>query len=72
MRPAKYRINLTGIEKSSLEQLLRRHSTPQNKARRAQIILLANEEAKTNKDIAKRLGVLVHRESDICPAKISW
>jgi putative transposase len=57
MRPPKYRINLTRSEKSALEQLLRRHSTPQNKARRAQIILLANEEAKTNKDIAKHLGI---------------
>jgi transposase len=57
MRPAKYRINLTGSEKCELEQFLRRHSTPQNKARRAKIILLANEEAKTNKDIAKQLGI---------------
>ena len=56
MRPPKYRINLTRSEKTELERLIRRHSTPQNIARRAQIILLANEEAKTNKEIAKRLG----------------
>jgi len=56
MRPPKYRINLTRSEKTELEQLIRRHSTPQNIARRAQIVLLANEEAKTNKEIAKQLG----------------
>ena len=57
MRPPKYRINLTGGEKAELEQVIRRHTTPQNEARRARIILLANEECCTNQEIAKQLGI---------------
>ena len=57
MRPPKYRINLTGSEKAELEQIIRRHSTPQNEARRAKIILLANEECHTNHEIAGQLGI---------------
>ncbi len=57
MRPPKYRINLTGGEKTELEQIIRRHTTPQNEARRAKIILLANEECCSNQEIAKRLEI---------------
>ena len=57
MRPPKYRINLTHNERKQLEQLVRRHSAPQNQVRRARIILLANGEAKTNKAVAEELGV---------------
>jgi transposase len=57
MRPPKYRINLTGGEKTELEQIIRRHTTPQNEAGRARIILLANEECCTNQEIAKQLGI---------------
>lgn len=56
MRPPKYRTHLTGKEKAALEQLVRNHTTPQNLVRRARIILLANEERKTNKEIAELLG----------------
>jgi len=56
MRPPKYRINLTGKEKSVLEQLIRKHTTAQNLVRCARIILLANEEGKTNTEIAEALG----------------
>jgi hypothetical protein len=45
MRPTKYRINLTGSEQTELEQIIRQHTTPQNEAGRARIILSANEEA---------------------------
>lgn len=56
MRPPKYRIQLTDKEKSVLEQLIRQHTTPQNLARRARVILLANQEGKTNKEIAQMLS----------------
>ena len=56
MRPTKYRTSLTGKEKSTLEQLVRNHSTPQNLVRRARIILLANDGGKSNKEIAEILG----------------
>ena len=57
MRPTRYRINLTGSEQAELEQIIRQHTTPQNEARRAGIILLANEECCTNREIAKQLGI---------------
>lgn len=57
MRPTKYRINLTGSEQAELERIIRQHTTPQNEARRARIILLANEECCTNQEIAKQLGI---------------
>lgn len=57
MRPPKYRINLTGKEKSRLEQLIRKQTTPQNKVKRAKILLLANEENKTNQHISDELKI---------------
>lgn len=56
MRPAKYRINLTGNEQNQLEQLIRNQTTPQNKVRRAKLILMANRDGKTNKEIAEILN----------------
>lgn len=57
MRPPKYRVKLTENEKTQLEQIIRRQTSPQNLARRAQIIVLANGQAKTNKSIAEQLGL---------------
>lgn len=51
-----YRINLTPQERTELERLERGHTTPQHVAKRARIILMANEERESNQDIAKRLG----------------
>jgi transposase len=51
-----YRINLTSPERTELERLARGHTTPQHIARRARIVLLANEEGMSNRDIAGRLG----------------
>ena len=69
MRPPKYRINLTGNEIEQLEQLIRKHSTPQNKVRRAKIILLANEEARSNKEISQELGI---DQSDVTKWTRRW
>ncbi len=52
----KYRINLTCQEISTLESLIQKHSTPQNRVRRARIILMANEEGMRNTQISKALG----------------
>ncbi len=51
-----YRINLTSVERTELERLERGHTTPQHIAKRAQIILMANEEGMSNQEIATRLG----------------
>ncbi|MEA3484021.1 MAG: IS630 family transposase [Pseudomonadota bacterium] len=55
MRPSKYRIDLTSHEEAELQQLIRRHSTAQNIAKRARIILLANRDKLSNKEIAKQV-----------------
>jgi putative transposase len=52
-----YRINLLSTERRELEQLVRGHKTPQLIARRARIILMANEESMSNADIARALGI---------------
>ena len=52
-----YRINLTFTERCELEQLARGHKTPQLIARRARIVLMANEEGMSNADIASELGI---------------
>jgi putative transposase len=52
-----YRINLLSTERRELEQLARGHKTPQLIARRARIILMANEEGMSNADIARELGI---------------
>ena len=52
-----YRINLTSRERSELQRLERGHTTSQHIAKRARIILLANEEGMSNQEIATRLGI---------------
>jgi transposase len=52
-----YRINLMSSERDELEQLARGYTTPQLIARRARIILMANEEGMSNTEIARELGV---------------
>lgn len=56
-RPTKFRINLTAAEELELDKLYRGHSTPQLMARRAKIVLMANGDAKSNIEIAGKLGV---------------
>ncbi|MBD3777564.1 MAG: helix-turn-helix domain-containing protein [Thiotrichales bacterium] len=56
MGQLKYRINLIGPEIDKLERLVRKHTTPQQVAKRARIILLANGEGQSNQDIANQLG----------------
>lgn len=51
-----YRINLTSRERSELQRLERGHTTSQHIAKRARIILMANEEGMSNEEIATRLG----------------
>ena len=51
-----YRINLTSVERTELERLERGHTTAQHLAKRARLILMANEEGLSNQDIATRLG----------------
>lgn len=53
----KYRVPLTESEKAELEQLVRKHSTAQNVVKRARIILLANGEGQSNKEIARQVGM---------------
>ncbi len=54
---AKYRINLTVYERLELEALIRKHNTAQKIVKRAQIILLANGECKSNEEIVAQLGI---------------
>jgi len=54
---AKYRINLTIQERQELEALIRQQKAAQNIVRRAQIILLANGEWKSNDEIVAQLGI---------------
>jgi transposase len=48
-------IELSAAERRELEELTRRRSTPQGRARRARIVLLASE-GRENKEIARQLG----------------
>ena len=57
MRSKKYKINLLPTEKETLIKLLKKQSTPQNIARRAKIILLADNTDKTYTEIAKSLNI---------------
>lgn len=52
----KYRINLIGSEIDKLERLVRKHTTPQQVAKRARIILLANGDGQSNQAIASQLN----------------
>ena len=51
-------VNLTDKERQGLEQLVRRHSTPQQLALRGRIVLAAAE-GKNNAQIARELGITV-------------
>ncbi len=51
-----YRINFTSVERTEMECLERGHTTAQHIAKRARLILMANEEGLSNQDIATRLG----------------
>lgn len=53
---AKHRINLTIYECQELETMTRKHNMQQKSVRRAKIILLANGECKSNKEISIELG----------------
>lgn len=53
----KYRVALTENEKAELERLIRKHSTAQNLVKRARIILLANGQGQSNKEIAGEVGM---------------
>ena len=57
MARTRYRINLLKSEREELERLIRGQSTPQQVARRARIVWLANGEAWTNRAIAEELGI---------------
>ena len=57
MRAIKYKIQLLPTEKETLEKLLKKQSTPQNVARRAKIILLADNTDKSYTAIAKSLNI---------------
>ncbi len=48
---------MTGYERHELEALIRKHNTAQKIVRRAQIILLANGECKSNEEIVTQLGI---------------
>jgi putative transposase len=56
--PKPPRIELTKAEREALDELVRRHSTPQQIALRARIILLAAE-GYNNAQIARQLGVSI-------------
>jgi putative transposase len=51
-------VNLTDMERQGLEQLVRRHSTPQQLALRGRIVLAAAD-GKNNTQIAREFGIAV-------------
>ena len=51
-------VNLSDKERQGLDQLLRRHSTPQQIALRGRIVLLAAQ-GKNNAQVARELGITV-------------
>lgn len=58
MRPIKYKVELTTEEREELERLVKKQSTAQNIAKRARIILMADESIKNNNEIAQVLGIV--------------
>lgn len=56
--PKPPRIELTDSERRALTDLIRRHSTPQQIAKRARIVLLASE-GKNNAQVARELSVSI-------------
>ena len=59
MRNLKYQIKLTKQQKEELEEVVRKHTTAQNIAKRARIILMADESKTKNIEIARILGIRV-------------
>ena len=57
MSKNKYRINLLSKEIKELEEIIRKQRSPQNIAKRARIIIKANEEMKGNREIAREMGM---------------
>jgi len=57
MRPLKYKVKLTAQEREVLEGLVKKQSTAQNIAKRARIMLMANESKNRNNAIAQVLGI---------------
>src|SRR5436305_9624967 len=56
--PKPAELTLSGEERKDLEELVRRHGTPQQLAKRGRIILAAAE-GKRNAEIAREVGVSV-------------
>jgi len=50
-----YRINLTSLERATLERLANGHTTAQTIVKRAKIVLMANRDGTSNRQIAKHL-----------------
>lgn len=57
MRKPMYRINLTGHEENTLNKIINKQTSPQNIAKRAKIIIMANHENLSNIEIAQRLNI---------------
>lgn len=57
MSKKKYRINLYVKEIRELKKIIRKQSTAQNIAKRARIIIKANDEMKDNREIAREMGI---------------
>ena len=57
MRKVKYKINLNKTDKELLEKIVNKQTTPQNIAKRARIILMANSKEHKNMEIAKYVGM---------------
>ena len=69
MRRPLYKIKLSQKEQEELEQLVRKQTTAQNIAKRAKIILMANDGTYKNMEIAKALGI---RPEDITKWTKRW
>ena len=57
MSKNKYRINLLSKEIKELEEIIQKQRSPPNIAKRARIIIKANEEMKGNREIAREMGI---------------
>ncbi len=69
MRPIKYKIKLNQDEEDTLKKVLKKHSTPQNIAKRVKIILMAATAEWKNSKIAKELNI---RNCDITKWTQRW
>ncbi len=69
MRRPKYKIKLSKEEQEELKQLVRKQTTAQNIAKRAKIILMADNGSYQNMEIAKFLGI---RPEDITKWTKRW